>query len=117
VTNQTLNEGDTAYFTCQSTGQPIPKISWYFHDAPVEISNTVKYMISEMSLNHATKSSTLTIIAVESSDIGTYTCDAVNIVATRNSSGTLNINGMCCLYVAAYKVLILHKDLEMLVYY
>jgi len=96
VTNQTLNEGDTAYFTCQSTGQPIPKITWYFHGAPVEISNIVKYMISEMSLNHATISSTLTIIAVESTDIGTYTCDAVNVVATRNSSGMLTVDGKCC---------------------
>ena len=62
----------------------------------MKISNTVKYMISEMSLNHATKSSTLAVMNVESSDIGTYTCDAVNVVTASNSSGVLTVNGKCC---------------------
>ena len=99
VTDQMLNEGDTATFTCQSAGIPIPKISWYFNGAPVEKSFTIKYMISEVSLNHATKTSTLTIMNVESSDIGIYTCYAVNFVNTVNSSGVLTVDGKFCISV------------------
>ena len=29
--NQTENERETASFTCQATGEPIPTISWYFN--------------------------------------------------------------------------------------
>jgi len=93
VTNETLKEGDTAFFTCQATGAPIPKISWYFNGAPLETTNTVKYMISEMSLNPATKNNTLKIIDVDSSDIGKYTCNATNVVSSDTSSGILAVSG------------------------
>jgi len=93
VINETLNEGDTASFTCQVSGTPIPKISWYFNGVPVEKENSMKYMISEMSFNPTTKNNTLKIIGVDSSDIGTYTCNATNIVSSDTSSGMLAVNG------------------------
>ena len=93
VMNETLNEGDTAFFTCQARGTPIPKISWYFNDAPVDKTNTMKYMISELSFNPTTKNSTLKIVDVDSFDTGTYTCNATNIVSSDTSSGMLAING------------------------
>ena len=95
VIDQTLNEGDTAFFTCQATGTPIPKITWYFNGAPVEKATTIKYVISEMSLNPTTKNSTLTVMILESSNIGTYTCKATNIVASDTSSALLTVNGEC----------------------
>ena len=85
-----------AHFTCQAIGIPIPKISWYFNGAPVEKSFTIKYIISEMSFTHATRSSTLTIMNVDQSDIGTYTCDAVNFVDAANSSGVLTVDCKFC---------------------
>ena len=93
VTNQTLNQGDMAFFSCQATGQPIPIISWYFNDALVETINTMKYMISETSLNSTIKYSTLTITDAKLSDIGTYTCNAANVVSSNTSSGMLAVNG------------------------
>ena len=93
VINETLNEGDTAFFTCQATGTPIPKISWYFNGVPVEKTNTVKYLISELSLNPTTKNSTLKILDADSSDIGTYTCNASNILSSDTSSGMLAVDG------------------------
>jgi len=95
VINQTLNDGDTALFTCQATGNPIPNISWYFNGVPVKKDNATKYniMISEMSLNSIAKSSTLTIMNVQSPDIGTYTCEAINFASTDTSSGVLTIKG------------------------
>ena len=89
--DQTQNEGDTSSFTCQATGEPVPTISWYFNDAPV--TNTMKYTISMMSVNTTTISSTLTIMSVESSDVGTYTCNATNVLSSDTSSGVLTVIG------------------------
>ena len=91
--DQTQNEGDIVSFTCQATGEPVPTITWYFNSAPVDEANTMKYIISMMSLNITTISSTLTIINVQSSDVGTYTCNATNLVSGDASSGVLTVNG------------------------
>ena len=92
--DQTQDEGDNASFTCQATGEPVPTISWYFKDDPVDNDTDVdKYDISEVELNTTTISNTLTIMSVESSDVGTYTCNATNVVSTDSSSGVLTVNG------------------------
>ena len=89
--DQEQNEGDAASFTCQATGGPVPTISWYYNGAL--LVNETEYMITEMSLNTTTISNTLTIMSVESSDVGTYTCNATNIVSSDTSSGVLTVNG------------------------
>ena len=93
VMNQIQNEGAPAFFSCQATGEPVPTISWYFNGTPVDESNTMNYTISMMSLNTTTINSTLTIMNVQSSDVGTYTCNATNVVSTDTSSGVLTVNG------------------------
>ena len=93
VLDQTQNQGDTASFTCQATGEPVPTISWYFNGAPVDEANTMKYAKEIMTLNTTTIRNTLTIMRVESSDVGTYTCNATNVVSTDTSSGVLTVNG------------------------
>ena len=90
--DDTQNEGDNAYFTCQATGEPVPTISWYFNGASVDESNTIKYTISMMPLNTSTISNTLTIMNVELSDVGTYTCNATNVLSIDISSGVLTVN-------------------------
>jgi len=87
-----MNEGDMVSITCQASGTPIPNISWYFNGASVDKTN-IKYAISEMLLNPITKSSTLSIMNVELSDMGTYTCDATNVVSSDSSSGVLTVQG------------------------
>ena len=91
VMDQTLNERDTASFTCQATGKPVPTISWYFND--VILVNGMEHLISMVSLNTTTNSSTLTIMNVQSSDVGTYTCNATNVLSSNTSSGVLTVNG------------------------
>ena len=83
VMDQTLNEGDTASFTCQATGEPVPTISWYFNGSLL-MGNTTKYIIATNELQ---------ILNVQSSDVGTYTCNATNVVSTDTSSGVLTVNG------------------------
>ena len=91
VMDETQNEGDTVSFSCQATGEPVPTISWYFNGNL--LVNGMEHMISMMSLNTTTISSTLTIMNVQSSDVGTYTCNATNVVSSDTSSGVLTVNG------------------------
>ena len=91
--DQTQNEGYIVSFTCQATGEPVPTITWYFNNDPVDEANTMKYIISMEPLNTTTISSILTIMNVQSSDVGTYTCNATNVVSTDTSSGVLTVNG------------------------
>ena len=88
--DQTQNEGNVAaVFACQATGEPFPTISWYFNDVPVDMTNTVKYNV----LSVYPGQSILRISNVQSSDVGTYTCNATNVVSSEISSGVLTVNG------------------------
>ena len=89
VMDYTDNEGDTASFTCQATGEPVPTISWYFNDVPVDVTNTVKYDV----LSTLPGQSYIRVNNVQSSDVGTYTCNATNVVSSDTSSGVLTVNG------------------------
>ena len=91
VMDQAQDEGGTASFTCQATGEPVPTIGWYFNNSL--LANGAKHTISETSVNTTTINSTLTIMSVESSDVGTYTCNATNVVSSDTSSGVLTVNG------------------------
>ena len=94
VMNQAINEGNTASFTCQATSNPVSIINWYYNGAPVNNEPDMgKYIISQSSLNATTIINTLMITNVQSSDVGTYTCNATNVVSTDTSSGVLTVNG------------------------
>ena len=91
--DETQNEGGIASFTCQADGDPLPTISWYFNGAPLDESNTAKYMITERQITTTTNTDILNIMSVQSSDVGTYTCNATNVVSSDTSSGVLTVNG------------------------
>ena len=91
--DQIQDKGEIVSFICQVTSDPISTINWYFNDDLVNITNTTKYIISMMLLNTTTINNTLTITSLESSDVGTYTCNATNVVSTDTSSGILIVNG------------------------
>ena len=93
VMDQAQNETNTASFTCQATGEPVPTISWYFNDVPLDATDTKKYTVSVISSNVTTNSGRLTIVSVQSSDVGTYTCNATNVVSSDTISGVLTVNG------------------------
>ena len=97
--NQIEDEGDVATFTCQASGEPLPTVSWYFNG--VQLNNTAKYKIT--SLQFPTNiNAVLRISNVESSDVGTYTCNAANVVSTDTSSGVLTVNGKLFLCILLY---------------
>ena len=84
VMSQAVNKGSNAFFSCQANGEPVPTISWYFNGTVLEQADTTKYIITN---------NTLDIVNVESSDVGTYTCNATNVVSSNTSSGVLTVNG------------------------
>ena len=90
--DQTHNEGDTASFTCQADGEPLPTISWYFNGAPLDESDTFKYTIIDRDLD-TSDMNVLNIMNVQSSDVGNYTCNATNVISSDTSSGELTVNG------------------------
>ena len=90
--DQSNNEGDTASFVCQADGEPLPAISWYFNSTPLDQNNTSKYMFTHEQFETSVMS-IITIMNIQSSDVGTYTCNAINVVSTDTSSGVLTVNG------------------------
>ena len=89
VVDLIANETEAAFFRCQATGEPVPTIRWYFNNVPV--TNSIKYQVIPPlpGLNLLT----LIIRNVQSSDVGTYTCNATNVVSSDTSSGVLTVNG------------------------
>ena len=85
------NETNPATFNCQATGRPVPSISWYFKGVMINVSNA-RHRISNTT-RVTTMTSLLTINNVQSSDVGTYTCQAENIFGIVQSSGILTVNG------------------------
>ena len=88
------NETNNMQFVCQAIGVPVSYISWYFNGVMVNLSDSSKYSNALVHLNESIIESTLSIINAESSDVGTYTCEAVNIIGSDQSSGVLTVNGM-----------------------
>ena len=95
LTDLLENETNPTHFMCQATGVPVPYINWYFNAVIINLSNNSKYNSSSMALNESIIESTLSIINAESSDVGTYTCEAENIIGTDQSSAILTVNGKC----------------------
>ena len=92
--DQLHDKSDIASFICEAYGEPLPTISWYTSGAL--LVNGMKYIISNTlrsDHNFIAINSTLTIMNVQSSDVGTYTCNATNVVSTDISSGVLTVNG------------------------
>ena len=98
INNEIRNHTDNVTFICQSVGEPVPDISWYFNDVMINVSdNSSKYMIVSRSLNITTTENTLTVYNVTSSDVGTYTCNSSNIIGSTTSFGDLTVNSEFCL--------------------
>ena len=95
IDNEIVNERNNVTFLCQSVGEPVPGISWYFNGVMINVpDNSSKYMIVSRSLNITTENA-LTVYNVTSSDVGTYTCNSSNIIGSITSSGILTVTSKC----------------------
>ena len=98
VIDKIINQENNVTFSCQTVGEPVPDISWYFNDVMINVSdNSSKYMIVSRSLNITTTENTLTVYNATSSDVGTYTCNSSNIIGSTTSSGILTVTSKLCI--------------------
>ena len=94
INNEVKNQNDNVTFFCQAVGEPVPDISWYFNGVMINVSdNSSKYMIISRSLNITIIENTLTVYNVTSSDVGTFSCNAINILGNDSTGGLLQVNG------------------------
>ena len=77
----------------------------------VDMSDSSKYSSLSIPLDETTISF-LVIIHVQSSDVGTYTCEAENIIGNDHSFGILTVNGVyahICMYGINILIYITHS--------
>ena len=79
-------------FNCQAIGEPLPNITWQFNDIMINVSDATKYNVTD-TLNETVITSLFTIISTQSSDVGTYTCFAENIIGSDQRFAVLTLNG------------------------
>ena len=92
INDEIRDQEENVTFLCEAVGEPVPDISWFFNDVMINVSdNSSKYMIVSRSLNITTTENTLTVYNVTSSDVGTYTCNASNVIGNDASSGILTV--------------------------
>ena len=99
VTDKLEHETNPVTFSCQATGDPVPFVSWYLNDIMINVSDTRKYNVSDL-MNGTVITSYFTIANVQSSDVGTYSCEAENFIGIGRSSGMLTVN--CKYTVCSY---------------
>ena len=91
--------GRNAVFECQASAVPRPDISWEYYD-PVSMTTTtilndgVNYTVADSSTERL-QMSTLTVLATDTADFGTYRCVATNVVAMASVNAGLAIHGEC----------------------
>lgn len=83
--------GDTATFTCTSSGRPEPSITWYRSGTLLEL--TEKFQISNSTSDGVIVGSTLDITSVTLTDSGTYSCVSSNAGGTTAAVFTLSVSG------------------------
>ena len=87
-------------FECQASALPRPEISWEYYN-PVSMTTTTtasdfaNYVVAEVNdiNDERLLTSTLTVLATDTADFGTYRCVATNVVAMASISATLTIHG------------------------
>ena len=98
----TVTRGSSAVFECQASALPRPEISWEYYN-PVSMTTTtiasdfVNYTVAEVTdiSNERLLTNTLTVLATDTADFGTYRCVATNVVAIASVNATLMIHGKC----------------------
>ena len=109
-TNLTVIKGSNAVFECQASGVPRPDISWEYYN-PVSMNNTAitsgeDYYIVTRNSGERLLTSTLTVLATDTSDFGIYRCVAANVVAMASVNATLTVHGKYYHWRAIYVTLL-----------
>ena len=103
-----VDELFNASFTCVATGRPRPNITWWRLESDGSVVQQVtnkenKTSITTVPLGEREVTSTLTILWVNASDGGMYSCVADNEASSTSASATLTVHGeLPFLYVVVF---------------
>ena len=97
----TVNETDSATFTCSVSGVPLPSITWTLPDgsnitAVDQQSEILPRVFAETFTSEEAPYEAMSILTITSAsriDEGVYTCNAVNDDSMTSSTGTLTVQG------------------------
>ena len=93
-------EQESVLFTCEATGRPRPRITWYKADDSGQLTvidvTDPRITVSQVEDGEREIMSNLTLDSVLPSDSATYVCSAENEVAVGvvRENATLTVNGM-----------------------
>ena len=94
----TVNEPNSAIFTCNATARPRPTITWYTDDGSgnrtLLVDGTNNVTIMEQENGDRELISTLAISPTAPSDATDYVCVAENVVDTDEMTNSLTVYGM-----------------------
>ena len=86
--NATRHQGDSHKFVCAAVAYPHPVFVFSFNGARI-VSNNSKHTLVTNSTQ-----GTLTVLNLQTSDEGTYTCSASNGYGSVSSVAVLSVQGM-----------------------
>lgn len=88
---QTAHSGDAISLKCVTTGNPLPRISWFLDDVPLDQGPRINTIDRIGDLGHVTGILNITEARVE--DSGEYRCQGENDVGNTFHAARLNIYG------------------------
>ena len=83
--------GSSASLQCNATGDSVPTITWRYNGTVITQSDPL-YTINTTSTS-TYSISTLLIPTVDSTTVGSYSCEAVNMITSVSSTSTVSILG------------------------
>ncbi|KAG8172325.1 hypothetical protein JTE90_024120, partial [Oedothorax gibbosus] len=87
----TAHSGESISFKCISTGNPVPRVTWYLDDAVIGQSPRITAGDYVSDMGHVISFLNITEIRVE--DSGEYQCHVVNDVGSVFHASRLNVYG------------------------
>ncbi|XP_054712942.1 LOW QUALITY PROTEIN: cell adhesion molecule DSCAM-like [Uloborus diversus] len=87
----TAHSGDTISLKCVTTGNPLPRITWYLDDIPIQQGPRVAAVDRMGDLGHVTGILNISEVRVE--DSGEYRCQGDNDVGSTFHGARLNVFG------------------------
>ncbi|CAK8691082.1 unnamed protein product [Clavelina lepadiformis] len=86
----TVDQGQTATFSCENTAVPLPKVQWTKNGRPLNLDDLDEEDSGKISLSE--DGQVLTILDSQESDVGRYVCIVSNVAGIQSKNFKLFVN-------------------------